>query len=141
MQARIYSRVYRPTDSELHELWSAITRHQGARFAHEGAGFVHEHSRHRQRWDLATINQQLDGSVAVYIGGSSEDAYEKRQIPAARERVPDAKILTFPGGHLTTSEHPELLAAAIQDIATSHGVGAQPESPTQRFTESGRYPS
>jgi hypothetical protein len=37
--------------------------------------------------------------------------------------VPQAEILTFPGGHLTTSEYPDLLAAAIRDIAARHGVG------------------
>ena len=46
-----------------------------------------------------------------------------RQIAATRERVPQAEVLTFPGGHLTTSEHPDLLAAAIRDIAARHGVG------------------
>ena len=35
----------------------------------------------------------------------------------------EAEVLTFPGGHLTTSEHPDLLAAAIRDIAIRHGVG------------------
>jgi hypothetical protein len=38
--------------------------------------------------------------------------------------VPQAEILTFPGGRLPTSEHPELLAAAIRGIAARHGVGA-----------------
>jgi hypothetical protein len=38
--------------------------------------------------------------------------------------VQQAEILTFPGGHLTTSEQPDLLAAAIRDIAARHGVGA-----------------
>jgi pimeloyl-ACP methyl ester carboxylesterase len=65
----------------------------------------------------------LNGTVALYVGGSDEDPYERRQIPAARERVPQAEILTFPGGHLTTSEHPDLLAAAIRDIAARHDVG------------------
>jgi hypothetical protein len=37
--------------------------------------------------------------------------------------VPHAEILTFPGGHLTTSEHPDLLAATIGDIAARHRVG------------------
>ena len=60
-----------------------------------------------------------DGSY----GGSDEDPYEHRQIAATRERVPRAEVLTFPGGHLTTSEHPDLLAAAIRDIAARHGVG------------------
>src|SRR5262249_25565442 len=35
----------------------------------------------------------------------------------------EATILTFPGGHLTTAEHPDLLAAAIRGIAERHGVG------------------
>jgi hypothetical protein len=38
--------------------------------------------------------------------------------------VPEAEVLTFPDGHLTTSEHPDLLAAAIREIAARHGVGA-----------------
>jgi pimeloyl-ACP methyl ester carboxylesterase len=75
------------------------------------------------RWDLAAIARDLDGTVALYVGGSDEDPYEHRQIPAVRERVPQAEILTFPGGHPTTSEHPDLLAAAIRDIADRHGVG------------------
>jgi pimeloyl-ACP methyl ester carboxylesterase len=37
--------------------------------------------------------------------------------------VPRAEVLTFPGGHLTTSEHPDLLAAVIRDIAARHGMG------------------
>jgi hypothetical protein len=37
--------------------------------------------------------------------------------------VPQAEVLTFPGGHLTTSEHPDLLATAIREIAARHGVG------------------
>jgi pimeloyl-ACP methyl ester carboxylesterase len=127
-QARMYSRSYQPTAGELAELWSAITRRDGAAFLHNAAGFVAEHRRNAQRWDLAEIAHDLDGTVALYIGGSDEDPYEHRQIPATRERVPQAEILTFPGGHLTTAEHPSLLAAAIRDIAARHGVG----SPTGR---------
>ena len=121
-QARMYSRGYRPSPAELTELWAVITRRDGAMFAHNAAGFVGEHRRHAQRWDLAAIARDLDGTVAFYVGGSEEDPYEHRQIPAARERVAGAQILTFPGGHLTTGEHPDLLAAAIRDIAVRHGV-------------------
>jgi pimeloyl-ACP methyl ester carboxylesterase len=124
LQARLYSRGYHPAPEELTEMWSAITRRDGAAFLHNAAGFVVEHRRQARRWDLAAIARDLDGSVALYVGGSDEDAYEHRQIPAARERVPQAEVLTFPGGHLTTSEHPDLLAAAIRDIAARHGVGA-----------------
>jgi pimeloyl-ACP methyl ester carboxylesterase len=118
----MYSRGYHPSPAELAELRAAITRRDGAMFLHNAAGFVGEHRRHAQRWDLAAIARDLDGAVAFYVGGSEEDPYEHRQIPAARERVPGAQILTFPGGHLTTGEHPDLLAAAIRDIAALHGV-------------------
>jgi pimeloyl-ACP methyl ester carboxylesterase len=122
-RARLYSRGYHPTPQELAELWSVITRRDGAAFVHNAAGFVGEHHRHAQRWDLAAIARDLGGTVALYVGGSDEDAYEHRQIPATRERVPQAEVLTFPGGHLTTSEHPDLLAAAIRGVAGRHGVG------------------
>jgi pimeloyl-ACP methyl ester carboxylesterase len=125
MQARMYSPSYHPTPEELAELRSAITRRDGAHFLHHAAGFVDEHRRHPQRWDLAAIAGDLDGTVALYVGGSDEDPYEHRQIPAARARVPEAEVLTFPGGHLTTSEHPDLLAAAIRRVAARHGVGTR----------------
>ena len=128
-QARMYSHSYRPAPAELAEVWSAITRRDGAAFAHNAAGFVAEHRRHAQRWDLAAIAADTGGTVAFYVGGSDEDPYEHRQIEATRQRVPQASVLTFPGGHLTTSEHPGLLAAAIRDIAARHGVGA-PVPPT-----------
>jgi pimeloyl-ACP methyl ester carboxylesterase len=124
IQARMYARGYRPTPEELTELRSAILRRDGAAFMHNAAGFVSEHRRNAQRWDFAAIARELGGTAALYVGGSDEDAYEHRQIPATRERVPDAEVLTFPGGHLTTSEHPDLLAAAIREIAARHGVGA-----------------
>ena len=103
---------------------SAITRRDGAAFLHSAGGFVDEHRRHAHRWDLAAIARDLDDTVVLYVGGSAEDAYEHTQIPATREWVPRAEILSFPGGHLTTSEHPDLLAAAIREIAARHVVGA-----------------
>ena len=123
IQARMYARGHRPTPEELTELRSAILRRDGAAFMHNAAGFVSEHRRNAQRWDFAAIARELGGTAALYVGGSDEDAYEHRQIPATRQRVPQAQVLTFPGGHLTTSEHPDLLAAAIRGIAARHGVG------------------
>jgi pimeloyl-ACP methyl ester carboxylesterase len=125
MRARLYSRGYRPAPEQLAQLRSAITRRDGAAFLHNAAGFVNEHRRRAQRWDLAAIARDLDGALALYVGGSDEDPYEHRQIQATRARVPGAEVLTFPGGHLTTSEHPDLLAAAIADIASRHGVDSR----------------
>jgi len=123
MRARLYSRNYHHSREQLAELRSAVIRRDGAAFLHNAAGFVTEHRRHADRWDLAAIARELDNTVALYVGGSDEDPYEHRQIQATRERVPSAEILTFPGGHLTTSEHPDLLAAAIGNVAERHGVG------------------
>src|SRR5919201_3936183 len=125
LRARMYSRGYRPTPDELAELWGAITRRDGAAFLHRASGFVGETRRHAQRWDLGAIARELDGAVALYVGGSDEDPYEHRQVPATRERVPQATVVTFPGGRPTTSERPGLFAAAIRDVALRHGVGAR----------------
>ena len=118
---------------------AAVGDHPAGRaaFLHHAAGFTAEHRRHAQRWDLAAIARDLNGTVALYVGGSDQDPYEHRQIQATRERVPGAEILAFPGGHLTTSEHPDLLAAAIRNIAERHGVGT-PAAEAQHCT--GRDP-
>jgi pimeloyl-ACP methyl ester carboxylesterase len=125
-QAQMYSRGNEPSDAEIIETWSALVRRDGARFLHEGAGFVKEHRRNAGRWDLAAIARELKGSVALVVGGSTEDPYEHRQVDATRERVPEAEIITFPGGHLLTSEQPALLADAITRIARRHGLEENP---------------
>ncbi|HEX5116256.1 MAG TPA: alpha/beta hydrolase [Pseudonocardiaceae bacterium] len=123
LRSRLYSRDFHPTPAEIAGLRSAVLRRDGAAFLHHAAGFTVEHRQHARRWDLAAIARELDGTVAIQVGGSDQDPYEHRQIRATRERVPEAEILTFPGGHLTTAEHPDLLAEAISDIAARHGVG------------------
>ena len=123
-QARMYGRGYRPSPQERAELRAVITRRDGAAFLHNAAGFVAEHRRNARRWDLAAIARELGGTVAITVAGSVEDPYEHRQIEATRLRVPEAEVLTFPGGHLTTTEQPDLLAAAIHDLAARHGVGS-----------------
>ena len=121
-QAGMYSAGYHPSDAELLETWSALTRRDGAIFLHDGAGFVKEHRRNAKRWDFAAIARNLNGTIPLYVGGSEQDPYEHRQLTATRTRVPDAHLHTFPGGHLLTAEHPDLLAQTIQQIATRHGV-------------------
>src|SRR5215813_15552628 len=68
LRARMFSPGYRPAPAELTELWSAVTRRDGAAFAHNAAGFVAEHRRHARRWDLAAIARDLGGTVALYVG-------------------------------------------------------------------------
>src|SRR5262249_24380945 len=99
--------------------YDAITRRDGAAFLHLGAGFVDEHKAHATRWDFARLYHALCGSVAFCIAGSESDPYEPRPIVAARKRLgaDGLDIRMCPGGHLTTSEHPDLLAAVIHERA------------------------
>jgi pimeloyl-ACP methyl ester carboxylesterase len=123
--AKLFSPSYEVSAAELADLRDAILRRGGAVFMHRAAGFVDEHRRNATRWDLAAIVREFGDTVAFHIAGSEEDPFEPRQIIAARERLApfNVDIRTFPGGHLTTSEHPELLADAIRELADAHGVG------------------
>jgi pimeloyl-ACP methyl ester carboxylesterase len=133
--AKLFSPSYEVSDPELADLSDTIRRRGGAAFMHRAAGFVDEHRRNARRWDLAAIVRELRDTVAFHVAGSEEDPFEPRQIVAARERLAPfgVDIQCFPGGHLTTSEHPELLAEAIRELADAHGVG-QPIRPTPDTT-------
>jgi pimeloyl-ACP methyl ester carboxylesterase len=124
-RAKLFSPSYEVTQAELSDLRDAILRRGGAAFMHRAAGFVDEHRRNAERWDLAAIARELGDAVAFHVAGSQEDPFEPQQIVAARERLAPfgVDIQWFPGGHLTTSEHPELLADAIRGLARTHGVG------------------
>jgi pimeloyl-ACP methyl ester carboxylesterase len=124
-RAKLFSSSYEVSDAELADMSDAIRRRGGAAFMHRAAGFVAEHRRNAERWDLAAIVGELRGTVAVHVAGSEEDPFEPRQVAAARERLGPlgVDIHWFPGGHLTTSEHPDLLADAIRGLARTHGVG------------------
>ena len=123
--AQLFSPSYAVTAAELAGLRDAILRRGGAAFLHRGAGFLDEHRRNAKRWDLGAIVRELGDTVVFHIAGSEEDPFEPRQIVAARERLASfgVDIRMFPGGHLTTAEHPRLLADAIRELADAHGVG------------------
>src|SRR5919108_1023609 len=123
--AKLFSPSYQVSAPELADLSEAIRRSGGAAFIHRAAGFVDEHRRNAERWDLAAIVRDLRDTVAFHVAGSEEDPFEPRQIVAARKRLAPlgVDIEWFPGGHLTTSEHPDLLADAIRGLARVHGVG------------------
>lgn len=131
-RAKLFAPSYEPSAAELTDLSDAIRRRGGAAFMHRAAGFVGEHRRNAERWDLAAIARELQGTVAFRVAGSQEDRFEPRQIIAARRRLAPfgVDIQRFPGGHLTTFEHPELLADAIRDMARAHGAGRTIDHPT-----------
>lgn len=99
-------------------MYDVLARHDGMRFLHDGAGFVGEHKRNAARWDLARLTAALGNELTWDIAGSALDPFEPRQIRAARQRLDPAlvRIHDLPGGHLTTSEHPDLLASLIRAL-------------------------
>src|SRR5262249_58874618 len=91
--------------------------------------------------DLARLTAALGNELTWDIAGSALDPFEPRQIRAARQRLDPALvgIHDLPGGHLTTSEHPDLLASLIHALPQprlarpSHPLTPQrthPPSPT-----------
>ena len=114
----LWSKDYDVTGAELDELFGAIGRRNGIVALSKSAGFVDQHKQNAERWNLGRLFHTLKNSVSFHIVGSEEDPFEWRQAIAARERLGgdglDVRIL--PGGHLTTSEHPDLLANLIREI-------------------------
>jgi len=106
------------SEEEFDQLYDAIGRRDGVVALTKSAAFVDEHKANAERWDLERLYRALGKTVKFCIVGSEEDPFEAKQPIAARERLGsdglDVRIL--PGGHLTTSEHPELLAEIIEDL-------------------------
>ena len=114
----LYSKEYNVTSEELGELYDAIARRNGVAFLSNAAGFVDEHRQNANRWDLGRIVRASSGDVSFHVVGSEDDIFEPKQIEKARERLgdQDLDIQVLPGGHMTTSEHPQLLAKMITDL-------------------------
>ncbi len=114
----LWSKEYKVTLEELGEYYDAITRRNGAAFMSKGARFVDEHKANADRWDLRRVFLASRESVSFHVVGSEGDQFEPNQIVKARERLGEFGLdfQVLPGGHLTTSEHPELLAQIIQEL-------------------------
>lgn len=111
----LWSKAYDVSPQELGEVHNAISRYNGAVFMSNAAGFVDEHKKNAERWDLKRLFEALAPIMDFCIAGSTEDPFEHKQITKARERLGrlGLDIRMFPGGHMTTSEHPDLIADLI----------------------------
>ena len=60
----------------------------------------------------------MNDEVSFHLVGSEKDKFEPNQIVKAKERLGkfDVDIRLVPSGHMTTSEHPDLLANFIQEL-------------------------
>jgi pimeloyl-ACP methyl ester carboxylesterase len=141
--SRMWSRGYRLSDEETGDMYDVLARHDGVRFLHDGAGFVDEHKRNAARWDLARLTAALGNELTWDIAGSALDPFEPRQIRAARQRLDPAlvRIHDLPGGHLTTSEHPNPLANLIRALPQPRLARPRSGSPPHPMSTEGNQPS
>ena len=111
----IWSKGYHVTDAEVRELHSVLNRRDGLFFLAAAAGFVEDQKAEGDRLDFGSIFKTYRGQFPLLVGGSDEDIFEHRQVDLAQERLGKLgiRIERLPGGHLTTSEQPEALAALI----------------------------
>ncbi len=93
----------------------ATDRHDGLFYLAGAAGFVADHKSQGHRLDFGRLFKAYCGQFPFLVVGSDEDPFEHRQVDLAHERLGKLglQIERLPGGHLTTNEQPEALAALI----------------------------
>jgi pimeloyl-ACP methyl ester carboxylesterase len=111
----MWSKGYHVSDAEIGELLNAMGRHDGLFYLAAGAGFAADHKAQGDRLDLGQLFKAYRDQFPFLVGGSDEDAFEHRQVDLAEARLGGLglQIARLPGGHLTTNEQPEALAALI----------------------------
>ena len=112
---KMWSKGYHVTGAELEELHSAMDRHDGLFYLAAAAGFVADHKAQGDRLDFGHLFKAYRDQLPFLVGGSAEDPFEHRQVDLAEDRLGKLglQIERLPGGHLTTNEQPEALAALI----------------------------
>jgi len=114
----MWSKGYKVTDAEVRELLNALGRHDGLFYLAAGAGFDADHKAQGDRLDFGKLFMAYRNRFPFLVGGSDEDPFEHRQVDLAEERLGKfgLEIKRLPGGHLTTNEQPEALAALIANF-------------------------
>jgi pimeloyl-ACP methyl ester carboxylesterase len=123
----MWSKGYQVTDAEVRELHSALDRHDGSFYLAAAASFVADHKAQGDRLDFGRLFKAYSGKFPFLVGGSDEDPFEHRQVDLAQERLGKLglQIERLLGGHLTTNEQPEALAALIATF--ERGLSKMPE--------------
>jgi hypothetical protein len=124
---KMWSKGYQVGDAEFGELYGAMDRHDGLFYLAAAAGFVADHQAQGDRLDFVQIFNAYRDRFPFLAAGSDEDPFEHRQIDLAQERLGKLgfRIERLPGGHLTTNEQPEALAALIAKF--ERGLASKPE--------------
>jgi pimeloyl-ACP methyl ester carboxylesterase len=111
----MWSKSYCVSDAEVRTLLGGLKRHDGAFYLAAAAGFVADHKKQGERLDFRDVFHTYRHQFPFLVGGSEEDPFEYRQVALAEKLMPGGglQIARLRGGHLTTSEQPEALAALI----------------------------
>ena len=111
----MWSAGYHIRDAELRELHSTMDRHDGLFYLAAATGFVANHKSQGDRLDFGQLFNAYRDQFLFPVGGSNGDPFEHQQVDLAQQRLGKLgrRIERLPGGHLTTNEHPEALAALI----------------------------
>jgi pimeloyl-ACP methyl ester carboxylesterase len=130
----MWSRGYTVTDGEVRELYNAMDRHDGLFYLARAAGFVADHKAQRDRLDFGRLFKAYRGQFPFLVGGSDEDPFEHRQVDLAQRRLGKLglQIERLPGGHLTTHEQPQALAALIAKFERGLAKMQQPPEASSR---------
>jgi len=118
MMKDLWSKDYSITKAELAENHKAVSRRNGALFMSHAAGFVDEHHLFSARWNLKRIFEATYPKVKYMVAGSEQDQFEPKQVIKAKKELQHLGLIVemYPGGHMTTSEHPDLIAKSIQKL-------------------------
>jgi hypothetical protein len=135
---KLWSKRYRVTGAELEELHSAMDRRDGLFYLAAAAGFVADHKAQGDRLDFGRLFKAYRDQFPFLVGGSDEDPFEHRQVDLAQERLGNLglRIERLPGGHLTTNEQPEAMAALIAQF--ERGLEKKPGEQEARPTGTNR---
>ena len=127
MTGVMWSKGYQVTDAEVRELYNALDRHDGLFYLARAAGFAADHEAQGDRLEFGDLFEAYRRQFPFLVGGSDEDPFEHRQVDLAQERLGKLglRIERLPGGHLTTNEQPEALAALIAKF--ERGLVKMPE--------------
>jgi len=115
MVSVMWSKGYRVTDSEVRELDRVLGRRDGYFYLAAAAGFMADHKAQGDRLDFGALFLAYREALPFLVGGSDEDPFERSQVNLAEARLGPLglQIERLPGGHLTTHEQPQALAALI----------------------------
>jgi pimeloyl-ACP methyl ester carboxylesterase len=130
MTAVMWSKSYQVAEAEVRELYDAMGRHDGLFYLAAAAGFAADHKAQGDRLDFGALFKAYRDKFQFLVGGSDEDPFEHRQVDLAQHKLGKfgLRIERLPGGHLTTSEQPEALAALIANFERGLAKKSEPRS-------------